>query len=162
MSNATINKKTFNLVLNKTKTFILRMSNFTITTALRVLISISTINLDITVKQLLNSTISMSVKTIGLSFVSKMNLLVSPLISLGTIGLTFVTKALTRFTTTIDFKIPISMTAKFLLKNILSVSSGKVNLVLTPIVAIFIYLSELDPQLLNVLDVQTLADLDAS
>ena len=162
MSSATINKQSFQLILNRTKRFTLKMANFAVTTALAVLIRISTINLSVIVRQLLRNLITLRISTVAISSLAKFRTRIPTTLLAGKIGVSTILKTINRMLITMTSKIALSFITRFLSRIPLSMTTGKIGMAFSVVVAILIKLSALDPQLLSALDGLSLSQMDHS
>ena len=162
MTNNSVNEKTFTLILNRTRTFTLRIVNFFVNASLRILIYISTINIETITSQRIRSISSILIPKILMVTVSQLLNRAITNLSVKTVWLVMILKTINRETSNIIFHIQFTTIIKRLVRNLVSMTGGFIHMTLSAVVAVLIHLTTLDPQLLSDLDSQTLAQLDHS
>lgn len=157
------NKKTFNLYLNNTVTFILRIADFATNLTLVTLIHINNIVISATLKMLgkISTTISIPKTTITIAVTGLLGRIVSN-IAINTLTLANTMHSLQRVVQTISSHNTIVFVSRSLLRGIVSISGGHIGMVLSPIVAVLYKLSDWDGSTLATLDVMLLSALDHS
>lgn len=155
------NKKTFNLTLNNTVTFILKIAEFATNLTLLTLIHINNISITATLKEIgkIFTTITIPQTRITIAIVELRGRLVST-ITINTLQIINTMHSIMRVVQTITLQNSIVFVSKALLRAIVPISAGNLSMVLSPIVAVLYKLSDWDGSTLATLDVMTLAQLD--
>lgn len=162
MSNNNINEKSFTLVLSNVKKFALFIKNFPISTSLILSLILKKITITNTLKLRIRLPQTLTIKKIRLTYISKLLTRFVSTLSIRTVKLIMTMKVINRESSSILLRMPFVNVAKFIIRTIAPISGGFVRFVLAPTVAVLIKLTTLDPQLLSVLDVQTLNQMDHS
>lgn len=160
MSN--INEQTFTLILNNTKQFVLRITNFAVNLSLKILIHISSIHIATIVKQRIRIISNLKIPKIVFTYINHLRSRLPQTIILKSIKMSFVRRTLNREITNVLLRIRLSTIYRRRIRTLLSMKSGYIHMLLTPVVAVLIKLSTLDSQLLSSLDSQNLSQLDHS
>ncbi len=157
------NKKTFNLYLNNTVTFILRIADFATNLTLLTIIHINNIAISATLKLRSRLITILTIPTIRITIpiVELRGRLISA-IAINTLTLANIMHSIQRVVQTITLHNSIVFVSRSLLRAIVPISGGHFTMVLSPIVAVLYKLSDWDGSTLATLDVMLLSALDHS
>ncbi len=156
------NKKSFNLYLNNTAKFILRIADFASNLTLLTLIHINNIVISATLKlktRLITSLIIPQIK-ITIAITELRGRIISS-IAINTLRIANTMHSIQRVVQAISLHNGIVFVSRSLLRAIVPVSAGHIGMVLSPIVAVLYKLSDWDGSTLATMDVITLANLDS-
>ncbi len=155
------NKKTFNLYLNNTVTFILRIAEFATSLSLVVLLHINNVAITTETKLRMKTLVSLLIPQVVFTMSSKLLGRVISSIAINTLTIANTMHSLQRVVQTMSIHNGIVFVSRALLRGIVSISAGSVSMALSPVFAILYYLSDWDGSTLSSMDGLTLAHVDA-
>ncbi len=156
------NRKNFNIYLNNTATFFLRIADFVTNLTLVTLIHINNISITTTLKAITKLFTSLIISNVTLTIASKLRGRIISAIAINTLRIANTMHSIMRVVQAISIHNSIIFVSRILLRAIVSMSAGSISMVLSPIVAVLYKLSNWDGSTLATLDVLTLSQLDHS
>lgn len=159
MSRINVNKKSFNIVVKATKSFIIYINDFAFAVTFLFRIK-NSIRLTYIPKFITKFTQVINSRRIIISYIMKQRLSIIQTINSKRISSTYIIKEILKFTTTIRQSTPIIFVSKGIQKLVTIINQGHLTISYSPTLGQFVLLGTLDPQTLGTLDVQILEDLD--